>query len=225
MKFPRSLDQRGVTIVELAVALVLTTIMVGIIIGFAVDKQQQSSQQTIKNDLLTNAETGLNTVANDIRLSARADDNNRWQDANAPGAPSNQLSWQSNGNTLVLATAAQDSNHNILFDDVHDYVTTKNNYVYFVSNHTLYKRTLAASKAGNAAKTTCPASLATSTCPADKEILDNVNSFAIQYYDGDNQTVTPSNARSVQLTVQLLVHKYNQDFTTDYTTRMVFRNG
>jgi Tfp pilus assembly protein PilX/type II secretory pathway component PulJ len=169
---PRKLDQRGVTLIELGIALVITAALVGIIISFAVDKQQQSAQQTIKNDLLTTAETGLNTVANDIRLSARADDNNRWQDTNAPGAPSNQLSWQSNGSTLVLATAAQDGSRNILFDDVHDYVTAKNNYVYFVSNHTLYRRTLAAPKTGNAAKTTCPASLATASCPADKVMVN-----------------------------------------------------
>ncbi len=219
------LDQRGLTLVELGIALMLTAAMSGIIISFAVDKQQQSSQQTIQNDLLSNAETGLNTVANDIRLSARADDNNRWQDVNAPGAPSNQLSWQSGSSTLVLAIAAQDSSHNILFDDAHDYVTTKDNYIYFVTNHTLYKRILAAPKTGNRLKTSCPASSATSSCPADRVILQNVSSFTVQYYDGDNQTVTPSNARSVQLGVQMLVHKYRQDFTTKYTTRMVFRNG
>lgn len=225
MKFTRPLGQLGMTVVELSVALLLTTAMVAIVVGFSVDKQQQSSQQTIQNDLLTNAETGLNTVANDVRLSARADDNNRWQDANAPGAPSNLLSWQSSASTLVLAIAAQDSGHNILFDDAHDYVTTKNNYIYFLSNHTLYKRILAAPKSGNSAVTTCPAASASSSCPADKVVLQNVNSFSVQYFDGDNQAVTPSNARSVQISVQLLVHKYRQDFTASYTTRMVFRNG
>lgn len=218
-------DETGLTIVELSIALTITAVLSTIIIGFSVDKLQQSSLQTMQYELLTNAENGLNTITNDIRLATSADDNNRWQDANSPGAPSNELSWQSDGDTLVLATAAQDSSGAIIFDDVHDYVSAKNNVVYYLSGGSLYRRILADPVSGNSAMTTCPASLVTANCPGDKDVLDNVNSFSVQYFNGQNQQVDPAAAHSVQLTVLLKQHKYNQDITANYTTRMVFRNG
>lgn len=218
-------NQQGMTLVEMMIALVLVTAMSTVIIGFSVDKIRQSTQQTIKYNLLSDAEKGLNVVTNDIRLSARADDANRWQDDNAPSAPTDKLSWKSNATTLVLATAAQKSNGNIIFDDVHNYVSAKNNYVYYVSGNTLYRRTLAAPVTGNTAKTTCPAAKATSACPNDKSIMSNIASFNIVYYDGANQVVTPSSARSVSLSVTLTVKRYGQNISVNYTTRMVFRNG
>lgn len=217
--------QSGMTVVELLVTLMLVVGISSIIVGFSVDKIRQSAQQTIKYSLLSDAETGINTVANDIRLSARADDANRWQDENAPLAPSNKLSWVSNGTTLVLATAAQNANAKIIFDDVHNYVSTKNNYVYYVKNKTLYRRTLAAPVTGNKAKTTCPPAQSSASCPSDKVMMNNISAFTVRYYDGANQTVIPSNARSVELSVKLSVRRYSQDISVNYTTRMVFRNG
>jgi len=225
MKTLRQLDQMGLTLVELLIALLLTTAISGLIITFSVDKLQQSSEQSIQYNLLSNAETGLNRVANDVRLATSADDNNRWQDANAPSAPSNELSWQSNSSTLVLATAAQNSSRNIIFDDAHDYISAKNNIIYYLTGGTLYRRTLAAPNTGNAATTTCPPSAKSSSCPADADVLDNVSSFSVQYYGSDGSTTTPTNAHSVQLNVTLLQHRYNHDITAQYTTRMVFRNG
>lgn len=218
-------DQAGLTIIELSIALVVTALLATIVIGFSVDKLRQSSLQNIRYQLLSNAENGLNTVTNDIRLATSADDNNRWQDANAPGAPGNELSWTSDSDTLVLATAAQDSSGNIIFEDTHDYVSAKNNVVYYLNGGSLYRRMLAAPVSGNSATTTCPPSQTTANCPGDKDVLDDVSSFSVQYYDGDNQQVDPAAAHSVQLNVQLMQHKFGQDISVNYTTRMVFRNG
>lgn len=218
-------NQQGLTIAELLVALVLMAVMSTLIVGFSIDKIQQNTQQSIKNGLLRDAETGLNTVANDIRIAARADDANRWQDENAPQAPTNKLSWASNSSTLVLAVAAQDASSNIIFDDAHNYVSAKNNYIYYVKNGTLYRRILAAPVTGNKAKTTCPPTAVTATCRSDKTMMSNVSSFTVSYYDGSNQVITPSSARSVSLTVTLLVKRYGQNISATYTTRMVFRNG
>lgn len=225
MKFIKRTDQKGMSLVELMVSLVLVTALASVIVGFAIDKIRQNTQLSIKYNLLSEAETGLNTVANDIRLSARADDANRWQDNNAPLAPTNKLSWLSDGTRIVLATAAQDASSNIIFDDVHNYVTAKDNHIYYVNNKKLYRRILAAPNSGNKAKTTCPPALATSSCPGDKIIMNNVSSFTVKYYDGANQVVTPSSARSIELGVTLSVVRYSQTISATYTTRMVFRNG
>lgn len=218
-------NQSGLTIPELIIALAITAVLTTLVVSFSVDKLQQSSLQNYKYELLTTAQSGLDQIANDVRVASAADTNNRWQDANAPGAPANQLSWASNSTTLILAIAAQDKNHNIIFDDAHDYVSAKNNVIYFLSGGSVYRRVLAESVTGNTAATTCPASKATASCRADGQVLQNVSAFSVQYYDGENQIVTPSNAHSVQLSVTLKVHKYNQDVSVSYTTRMVFRNG
>jgi len=218
-------NQSGLTIIELSVALTITAILTIIVVGYSVDNLEQSTIQNTKYQLLSNAETGLDTIASDIRIASAADDNNRYQDPYAPGAPGNELSWTSNSSTLVLAVAATDSSRSIIFDDAHDYDSAKNNVIYYLSGTTVYRRVLADDVAGNVAVTTCPVAHATSVCPADGDILDNVSSFSVQYYNNQNQQVTPSNARSIQLSVTLSVNKYNQNITTSYTTRMVFRNG
>lgn len=218
-------NSSGMTLVELVVALVLTGLIVGVVMDFSIAKLRQSSVESIKNSLLSNAETGLDRVANDIRLATHADGNNRWQDNFAPGAPGNLLSWQSNSTTLVLAIAAQDSSGGILFDDAHDYVTTKNNVIYYLQDGSLYRRILAAPVSSNAAVTTCPSPDASSSCPADALVLQNVSSLTIRYFDGTNQQVDPADARSVELAITLKVHKFGQDLTASYTTRMVFRNA
>jgi type II secretory pathway pseudopilin PulG len=215
----------GLTLIELGIALVITAALATIVVGFSIDKLQQSTLQDTKYQLLTNAEDGLDRMATDVRIASAADDNNRYQDPYSPGAPANELSWASSSSTLILAIAATGSNHTIIFDDVHDYDSAKNNIIYYLSGGSIYRRVLADPVSGNTATTTCPLAHATSTCPADSDVLDNVSSFSVQYYNNQNQQVTPSSARSIQLSVQLLVHKYNQNITTSYTTRMVFRNG
>lgn len=225
IRISRNPNQSGMTLVELLIALVITGLLMTVIVGFSTDKLRDSALQGAKNDLLTNAQTGLNRVTNDIRLANSADDQNRWSDNNAPGAPGDLYSWNSSASVLILAIAAQDSSGNILFDDAHDYVSAKNNSIYYVSNGTLWRRTLAAPKTGNAATTSCPSSTANATCPADRRVLDDVSDFQVTYYDGSDQQVDPSSARSIKLQVTLTRHVYGQNITVSYTTRMVFRNG
>jgi len=217
--------EAGFTVVELVIAMVVLVMVTGAVITFSVGKTIEAARVSTRADLLTNAQIGLDRMANDIRLSSKADDANRWPDSHSPTSPGSDYGWQSNTSTLVLATSAQTSDGTILFDDKADYITTKNNYVYYLSGSTLYKRILAAAVSGNSAVTTCPPASATSTCPADKMVLTDVNSFSIKYYDTLNQQVDPASARSIQLTVQLKVTTFGQPIIANYTTRMVFRNG
>jgi type II secretory pathway pseudopilin PulG len=221
----KRLNSSGMTLVELLVSMTVMVLVVTVILGFMVDSIRESAIQTKRENLLTNAHIGLDKVANDIRLSANADDHNRWLDANAPSAPTDLYSWQSDTDTLVLASSAENTTGSIIFDDPLDYITIKNNIVYYLSSHTLYRRTIAAAVSGNKAKTTCPPSSATASCPADFAVLDNVSSFSIKYLNGDDQEVAPSDARSVQISVSLLDSTFGTNITATYKTRMVFRNG
>lgn len=224
MKFLKLNNQSGFTLVELIISMVVLTVVSAAVVSFTVSKTIQTARDSTRADLLNDAQIGLDRMANDIRLSSKADNTNRWADVNGP-ISGNSYSWQSSSNTLVLASSAQDSNGNILFDDKADYITTKNNFIYFLQNGTLYKRTLAAPATGNSAVTSCPSANASASCPADKTILTNVSSLTILYYDTLNQQVDPASARSIQLNVQLKETTFGQPITANYSTRMVFRNG
>lgn len=220
----KQLNQAGFTLVELTVSCVMVAIMSMILINFLGDWVRQNALTSARVSLLNDAQVALDAIGDNIRQSAAADQNNRWLDANAPGAPASQQSWQSDSSTLILATAAQDSNNNILFSDPANYTSHKNNYIYFVSGGILYVRTLAAPVTGNKAVTSCPKSAATSSCPQDRSLTTNATNFNVKYFNNANQEVTPTNARSIELGLTLQTKKYGQAIQVSHKTRMVFRN-
>lgn len=215
-------DQRGFTLIELLVVMIIMSILSLTLANFVITWLQSSSMSQLRANLLTNAEYALDTVGDDIRLSGAADANNRWPDANGPGG--NQFGWTSSDSVLVLAKAATDKNNNIIFSDTAKYISQKDNEIYYVSGGTLYRRTLESTDANDAAVTTCPPASATSSCPADKTVATGVTSFAVSYYDADQNVVSADDARSVQLSITLASKLNTQTITATYTTRMVFRN-
>jgi prepilin-type N-terminal cleavage/methylation domain-containing protein len=216
------LNQKGFTLPELIVTMTLMMILSLTLANFVVNWFGTASLAQARADLLTNAENALDTITNDIRLSGSADDTNRWPDANSPGGQ--QFGWHSGTQVLVLAKAATDASNNIIFSDPAQYITQKDNVVYYLSNGTLYKRTIAADDASSAAVTTCPPAGASQSCPADKTIATGVKGFTITYYDENLQSVTPDNARAVQLAITLSATKGGRTVDANYNTRMVFRN-
>jgi type II secretory pathway component PulJ len=216
------LDQRGMTLVELTITLVLTMVISTAVIVFMVSGLRTYSTASIKADLLAQAQTAADRISNDIMLSASADLNNRIDDANAP-TPSNPNSWASDADTLILATAVEDQSRNIIYADPAMYISDKNNIIYYLNNGTLYRRVLASSAANNRAVTTCPPASATASCPGDSTILSDVTVFNVTYRNHLNQTVAPDEARSVEVSVTL--QRKNETATqVSYKSRTVFRN-
>jgi prepilin-type N-terminal cleavage/methylation domain-containing protein len=214
----------GFTLVELLISISVISVVMLFITDYFLGTIQQSAIATNRDTLIKETETSLDSMTNDVRLSANADTNNRWPDANSPGGSANQYGWTSNNSRIVLATAAENQSDNIIFSDAHNYITQKNNVVYFVQNGTLYKRVIAAPVSGNKAVTTCPKASASASCPADKELLHNVTGFTVTYLDGQNQSVSPTDARSIEVHVTVSKSTFKKPVTADYTTRMVFRN-
>ncbi len=219
------LDQNGYTIIELIVAIVVSSILMIGIMTFLVNSLVGNSMRSARADLLREAQLALDVMVKDIRLSANAETNNRIEDTYSPDAVSTGgLGWESSADTLVLAVAAQDSTDNIIFIDAAHYITEKNNIVYYVDDSTLYKRSLASSAAGNDFITSCPPASASSTCPADRLSVSNVQNLVFKYYDATNTEVAPSDARSVEVELTLSAIKYGRPVTVSYSTRTVFRN-
>lgn len=213
------LGSKGFTLVEVVTTLTIVGVLLIVIGNFSISSLGESSIESARANLLGQSQIAMDRVTNDIRLSASAATNNKWPDSNNV---SGQYAWASNANTLVLSTAVLDANDSIIFADPSKYTSEKNDVIYFVNNNTLYKRILAAPVANNASKTTCPTQ--TATCPVDRALLSNVTAFTVKYYNGDNQEVTPANARSIELNIKTSVKKYSRNVTSDYTTRAVFRN-
>jgi prepilin-type N-terminal cleavage/methylation domain-containing protein len=213
----------GFTLVELIVVMAVSGIVMLAVASFLMDNIYQTALASERDSQAREVQQSLDLAANDIRISANADTNNRWPDANSPGG-ADQYGWASSSSTLVLATAVQDSSGRVIFADAKNYITEKNNIVYFVSNGTLYKRLIANPVSGNTWLTTCPAASSSTSCPADKELLHNVTAFSVAYLDEQNTTVPPSDARAIQLHVTVSKKVFKQTLTNDYTTRMVFRN-
>lgn len=220
----KRLNNSGLTITELLVTCVVISIMSVVIVDFLGNWTKQHAISETRSTLLAEAQTALDTITDAIRLSAAADQNNRWEDDYAPGAPSDLLSWASGANTIVLASAVENTSGDIVFSDPLNYTSQKNNQVFFVSDGILYRRVLAAPEDDNTLETSCPASAASASCPADRNLAENVVDFSVTYYDGSNQEVIPTDARSVELSITLGTNKYDQQINETYSTRMVFRN-
>lgn len=219
MRNIRKLGQQGFTLVELSVATAVTGIMVIVIMGFAINSFTQISIDSARGDLLREAQLSLDTITQDVRLSSNAYETSSLLDDNAPDGGD---TWEGNANTLILAVAAQDSDRNVIFADPLSYTSEKNNRIYFVENGTLYRRTLAAEVDDNAVSTSCPEGQ--SGCPRDSKLAENVRNFSVRYFDGNNNEVTPNDARSIETTLELQVRKYSKTLNAEYTTRTVFRN-
>lgn len=215
-------DQQGFTLPELLVVIAVVGILSLVLANFIANWLQASTLAQARADLVTNAELALDAVAEDIRLSGSVDENNRWPDANGPGG--NQFGWASTGQVLVLAKIATDEFNNAIYSDPAQYITQKINEVYYVSNGTLYRRTLASDDINDNATTTCPPASVTTSCPADRTIATGVTAFAVTYYDANDQVVTAANARAVQLSITVARTQNTKTIQASYTTRMVFRN-
>lgn len=222
MLYLKKPNEKGFTLIELLVVMIVMSILSFALVNFISTWIQSSSIALARANLLNEAQNALTTANNDIMLSGGVDQTNRWPDPNGPGG--NEYGWSSNSQTMILAKVATDSSGNAIFLDSSDYITQKDDEIYYLSGTTLYRRTLASNSTNDAAVTTCPPSLTTSTCPPDTIIAKGVTNWLITYYGANNTVVTPSNARSIQLSITLTSPYGNQSINASYTTRMVFRN-
>lgn len=220
-RYPQQKRQSGFTLVELTIVMIVVGILSLTLANFITTWMQAASRTQDRAALLQTAENAMDTITNDIQLSGSVDTNNRWPDPNGPGG---QFGWASGNQVLILAKIATDSSNNVIFSDAAKYITQKDNEIYYLSGTTLYRRTLDSDSSNDAAVTTCPPPDATSTCPADTTVATGVSSLSFTYYDGNNNVVTPDNARSVQVAITLSEKLDSQTISASYSTRMVFRN-
>jgi len=224
MKVRKELDSSGFTLVEVVVTLTVAAVLIAIVSNYAIDSLVRTTINNTRGELINDAQTALDVATTDMRVASGAQENNRWGDPNAPGAPGDQYSWTSNDQRVVLASPTVNTDGDVIFVDTSQYISQKDDEIYFVDNGTLYKRIVAAPETNNKAKTSCPEAQASSSCPKDTALMRNVESINFKYYNNQDEEVDPADARSIEMTVNMKVRKYGQDVTASYKTRAVFRN-
>ena len=225
-------SEGGYTLVEMLVAISLSTLLVLSIGDFATNSVIGSNQDYNKTLVLTNSKEAVSIVARQIRLARSVLSTNSIPDTNAPVG--GWVGTAGTGNPLILAVPSRDAtSHDVVFlDGFHQSVSTDEIIFYLDSTtHKLYKRTLAATLPvgyTNAAVTTCPASLATAGCPADSDVVDDVANLSTGYLTAGSTTActscSPNNTEAVNFTVTETRTINGKPYTGTYTTVAALRN-
>jgi prepilin-type N-terminal cleavage/methylation domain-containing protein len=223
--------QDGYTLVEMLVAISMSTILTLAIGGFATNSVLSSNQDYNKTLVLANAKEAVGIVGRQVRLARSVLANNTLADAHAPGAPSNLFSWSGaagSGSTLVLAVPARDSHGDVIYIDGNHASVYTDNVIFYLDagSKRLYKRTIKNTLApGDVAITTCPPASATGGCPADADVVDDVANLTTSYLKGDGTTTTvPANTEAVNYTVTETRTINGKAYSGTYTTVATLRN-
>ncbi len=197
MKF----NKAGFTVVELIVGITIGSIL---FLAFMVAMTNQFVLITKGNaasDMATTSQNLLRSTVEAIRLGDGVRQTNTISDPNAPPG-----GWNTNNSNfvIVIATPALDSSHNYIIDP-NTGSPYMNELVYYKSGSTLMERQLANPDAsGNTLVTTCPANLASPSCPPDKELGDYMQSMSFAFYDQDGNTTTdPALARLIKINLTM----------------------
>ena len=174
----------------------------------------QSALQMLKNEL---ALTKTFSTGNDINDTLGPDNN----PATNPSSPPQWTAGVSSTNSVLIAqTYAKTSSRALVYAHSPTCTTTptpelSNNAVYFVSNNTLYRRTLknTATTCDSlviAQNTTCAPGVSHSSCGGtDASLLTNVSDFIVSYYT-DSTSASPitspteiSGAKTIVITLKV----------------------
>jgi Tfp pilus assembly protein PilW len=218
----KKLDQAGLTIVELTIAMAIAVILAGVVLAINLNFFGSVSQSRITAELAIESNFVLQTMVEDIRLADGIAANNSLTDANAPvgGWVTSDLN-----NVIVIQSPAIDSNHDVIYDPNTGF-PYRNEIIYFIDGSKLYKRVLKNTNApSNTAVTTCPASVASSTCPVDKEYTTYITDLGFTYYNSSGVATTdPTLARSVKANLIMSRKSFGKTITFNNSIQTTLRN-
>lgn len=216
------LDSKGFTITELIISITVIGIILVSLLAVTTNYLVLITRNSVITDMTSSSQNMLRSTVEQIRYGAGVRQTNTIADPNAPAG-----GWNTSNSTfiIVIAIPAVDSSHNYIIDPSTG-SPYNNELVYFKNGTTLYERILANPSAiGNSLQTTCPSNLATSSCPADKSLLDNLSSMVFTLYDqDDNITTDPLLARSVKIDLSMSRKTFGQPLTLNNSIRVTLRN-
>ncbi len=226
-------NQAGFTLVELLTAAIIIGLLATLVSGFYSDRLVDFARTQSLIILQSNTKQALESMQRDIEQAQSIEAANEWADSHGPGG--NQYGWASSSaspSVVVLAEPTEDTSGNLQYVDGAHTVLATNDVIYYVNGGALYRRVIVnpicASAGGSvscSARTTCPAASATSSCPADGKVIENVANLVATYYDtNDNILSTPSNAYSLSVTMTQSLTEFGHTYSNSLSSRITLRN-
>lgn len=223
MSGSRVIREGGYTIVELAVAISLIGLISVSMIAAFTNYLVIITRNNRLVEMTTESQNLMRSTVEELRYGAGVRQTNSISDPNGPAG-----GWNTTNSNFVIITAmpALNSSKNYIIDPATG-DPYYNEYVYFKQGKILYKRVLANTNAvGNTTKRTCPAALVTSTCPADRQLTENVKTMTFTLYDqNDATTLNASLAKSVKIDLSLERDTFGEPLKFDNTIRVTLRNN
>ncbi len=218
----KHVNQSGFTIVELLMSIGIATVIATVLLSISLTFFGSTARSQVTAQMAVDSHFMLRAIIEDLRLADSIGVSNNLPDANAPGT-----GWITSdaSNVLVINSPATTVNNEIIYDP-NTGNPYNNEYIYFVSGSTLYKRLLQNSLAtGNSIRTTCPDSLASSTCPADRKYSTDVDDMTFTFYDASNNVVSdPTVARSVRVGLLMSRRVFGSNVTFNNSILTKLRN-
>lgn len=191
------LNQRGMTIAELSVTLVVTTVMIGAIMAFALNYQRYGFSLEADLDTFSSRLDAGDYIRETVGTSTGLITQNSLPDPqtnNPDPADASNLYWKvihavpgninagaSTTPVLYFRRYAFNNSNQYIMNGINPY---ENEYVMYLNGNTkqLLVRTIANSSApGNALRSSCPPP-GTATCPPDKIIANDIASIDARYF-------------------------------------------
>ncbi len=216
------LNELGFTLVEALVVVSVLAIVGVTFLGLAVNYFVVITRNQELAELTINSQNLLRTTVENIRFGNGVEQSNKNFDSNAPAG-----GWNTSVSSfvIVLPVPAVDASRNYIIDPLTG-SPYMNELVYYKNGTTLMERTIANSSAtGNRLETSCPPSIATSSCPSDKQLATFVNLMTFSMYDQNSASTTnPTLARSILITLNMQRNAPGQPLNLSTTTRVTLRN-
>lgn len=208
--------------VELMIAVSIATILSTVLLAFTITYVADIFRSRAVAELAVESHSVLLTMVEDIRLAGGIASTNAISDNNAPVG-----GWitSDTNNMLVINSPATTSINDIIYDSSTGY-PYRNQYIYFISAGSLYKRVLKNTSAtGNTATTTCPQSASSSSCPADKKYTTYIQDITLTFYDSGNAvTADPTLTRSLKVGISMSRKSFGKVITMNNSIQTTLRN-
>lgn len=216
--------QAGFTLVELIVAITALAVISVAFLGMISSYYVIITRNSELTDMTLNSQNLLRTTVENIRYGDGVRQTNQISD---PNAPSGGWSTSNSNFVIIIAVPALDRTSHAYIIDPATGSPYMNELVYYKNGSTLMERILAnPSAANNNRVTSCPANLATNTCPADPQLATYVSSMSFTMYDQSAASTTdPTQARSVYITLTMQRNAPGNPLNLTTSTRVTLRNN
>lgn len=217
----------GFTIVELSVSITVMGVLLVTLLGFCTYFFTQVTRTNHMVEMSVDSQNLLRTAVEELRYGAGVRVNNTISDPHEPGG-----GWStSNADfVIIIAVPAEDVNRDYIIDP-NTGSPYQNELVYYRAGSILYKRTLAHPDAvGNRLVTSCPEVSVSPTCPADRKLVDSLDSMDFILYGQDNDDLNENDpsqvalARSVKIDLTLTRVTFGNDLDLANSIRVTLRN-